>query len=265
MFDGTTAPPLVFFHTLPMPCPYLDGRTERRLVADISSRRGRVSHDVLARAGFRRTQHLCYRPACPSCTACVPIRVRAADFHWSRAFRRICNRNRDIVGTWSEGRATTEQFALFKRYQSSRHSDGEMSLMDYVDFGEMIERSPIETRVIEYREAPSGDLVGVMLVDLQDDGLSAVYSFFAAEQSERSLGSFMVLDLIERTVARGLEHVYLGYWIAETRKMAYKSRFHPVEILDESGWTELAPTDQRLIAARNGDALPVKAVGSGKT
>jgi arginine-tRNA-protein transferase len=249
MFDGTTAPPLVFFHTLPMPCPYLANRTERRLVADISSRRGRISHDVLARAGFRRTQHLCYRPACPDCKACVPIRVRAVDFQWTRAFRRIRNRNQDIVGSWSEARATTEQFALFKEYQSSRHVNGEMSLMDYVDFGEMIERSPIDTRLIEYRERQTGDLVGAMLVDVQDDGLSAVYSFFTTDQPDRSLGSYMVLDLINRAVSRGLDHVYLGYWIAETRKMSYKSRFHPVEMLGENGWTEFSPADDQRAGA----------------
>ena len=204
MFDGTTTPPLVFFHTLPMPCPYLPDRIERRLVADISSRRGRSSHDVLARAGFRRTQHLCYRPACPNCKACLPIRVRAESFGWTRSFRRIMNRNRDITGTWRDARATTEQFILFKQYQSSRHADGEMGLMDYVDFGDMLERSPIDSRLIEHRRESDDKLIGVMLVDGQDDGLSAVYSFFSAEEQERGLGTFMVLDLVERAVSQGL-------------------------------------------------------------
>lgn len=243
MFDGTTTPPLVFFHTLPMPCPYLPDRIERRLVADISSRRGRSSHDALARAGFRRTQHLCYRPACPSCTSCLPIRIRATDFEWTRSFRRIMNRNRDVVGTWRDARATTEQFTLFKHYQSSRHADGEMGLMDYVDFGDMIERSPINSQLIEYRRNPDEKLIGVMLVDVQDDGLSAVYSFFSGDEPERGLGSFMVLDLIERAAGRGLPYVYLGYWIAETRKMSYKARFKPAEVLLDSGWTDLATLD----------------------
>jgi leucyl-tRNA---protein transferase len=250
MFDGTTTPPLVFFHTLPMPCPYLPDRIERRLVADISSRRGRGSHDALARAGFRRTQHLCYRPACPSCHACLPIRVRAADFEWSRSFRRSMNRNRDISGSWRDARATTEQFTLFKEYQSSRHAEGEMGLMDYVDFGDMIERSPIDSQLIEYRREPDDDLVGVMLVDVQDDGLSAVYSFFSADEPERGLGSFMVLDLIERAAGQGLSYVYLGYWIAETRKMSYKARFKPAEVLLDSEWTDLSTLG---IPRANGD------------
>ncbi|MBL6597566.1 MAG: arginyltransferase [Alphaproteobacteria bacterium] len=239
MFDGTTTPPLVFFHTLPMPCPYLPERIERRLVADISSRRGRSSHDALARAGFRRTQHLCYRPACPSCKACLPIRVRARDFEWTRSFRRTLNRNRDLTGSWQEARATPEQFALFKHYQTSRHAEGEMGLMDYVDFGDMIERSPIDSRLIEYQRDGDGALVGVMLVDVQDDGLSAVYSFFSADEPDRGLGSYMVLDLVRRALDQGLDYVYLGYWIAETRKMSYKARFKPAEVLLDTGWSDL--------------------------
>ena len=240
MFDGTISPPLVFFHTLPMPCPYLPDRVERRLVTDISSRRGRISHDALARAGFRRTQHLSYRPACPSCRACLPIRVRTTDFEWSRSFRRIIKRNYDISGAWKDTRASTEQFALFKRYQSSRHVDGEMGRMDYVDFGDMIERSPIDSRLIEYRRKGDAELLGAMLVDVQDDGFSAVYSFFSSDEPERGLGSFMVLDLVERARHQGLPFVYLGYWIAETRKMSYKARFKPAEVLLETGWTEFA-------------------------
>ena len=255
MFDGTTTPPLVFFHTLPMPCPYLSDRVERRLVADISSRRGRKSHDALARAGFRRTQHLSYRPACPNCRACLPIRVRAPDFNWTKSFRRIMNRNRDVTGTWREARASTEQFALFKHYQSSRHGDGEMSLMDYVDFGDMLERSPIDSKIIEYRRAPDDRLIGVMLVDVQDDGLSAVYSFFSSDEPERGLGSFMVLDLMERAVSQGLPFVYLGYWIAETRKMSYKARFKPAEVLLESGWTDLSTIETKIAREAPGDQV----------
>ena len=239
MFDGTTAPPLIFFHTLPMSCPYLPDRVERRLVTDISSRRGRLSHDSLARAGFRRTQHLSYRPACPSCRACLPIRVRTADFDWSKSFRRNIRRNHDLVGDWTEATATPEQFTLFKQYQNSRHSDGEMSLMDYADFGDMVERSPIQTYMLEYRRNGANELTGVMLVDRQDDGLSAVYSFFMVEEADRGLGTFMVLDLVHRAISEGLPYVYLGYWIAETPKMAYKARFRPVEVLREGTWTNL--------------------------
>ena len=222
-----------------MTCPYLPDRVERRLVTDISSRRGRLSHDALARAGFRRTQNLSYRPACPSCRACLPIRVRTADFEWSKSFRRNIRRNHDLAGKWAEANATPEQYTLFKKYQRSRHSDGEMSLMDYVDFGDMVERSPIQTNMLEYRRHETNELTGAMLIDRQDDGLSAVYSFFMLEEPDRGLGTFMVLDLVHRAISEGLPYVYLGYWIAETPKMAYKARFRPVEVLREGAWTNL--------------------------
>ena len=241
MFGTSSAPPITFFHTLPMPCPYLSGRTERRLVADISTRRGRISHDTLARAGFRRTQHLCYRPACPSCTACVPIRIAVERFDWTRTFRRTLSRNADLSGARAEARSSREQFELFRLYQGGRHGDGEMALMDYADYADMIERSPIETAVVEYRD-PAGVLRAAVLVDHQDDGLSAVYSFFEPGDPSRSLGTFMVLDLVRRARALSLPYVYLGYWIAESPKMSYKTRFQPCEVLLKNGWTALPPT-----------------------
>ncbi len=239
MHDATLAPPLTFFHTLPMPCPYLPGLQERRLVCDLSTRRGRHAHDTLARAGFRRTQHLAYRPACIGCAGCVPVRLRTADFRWTRSHRRVLRANADLFSEVVPNEATREQFDLFTRYQVGRHGDGEMALMDYPDYAAMVERSPIETDLIEYRD-PRAILWAAMLIDHQDDGLSAVYSFFEPGADKRALGRFMILDLIRRTADRGLSYVYLGYWVRGSRKMAYKTQFKPVECLGPSGWVELA-------------------------
>jgi arginine-tRNA-protein transferase len=209
MFDGTTAPPLIFVRTMPMSCPYIKGQVERRLVTDISTVRGRKSHDLLANAGFRRTQHISYKPACPNCNACKPIR---------------------------DPKVTKEQFTLFQTYQNSRHNGGDMGLMDFVDFGEMVERSPIETKLLEYRKGSSGELVAVMLVDIQNNGFSAVYSFFDVREPNRSLGTFLVLSLISEAMVDGLDYIYLGYWIEDSSKMSYKTRFSPAEILTSDGW-----------------------------
>lgn len=238
MRDATISPLLAFFHTAPLPCPYLAGRIERRLVADLSSRRGRESHDLLALAGFRRSQSIVYRPACPGCAACVPIRVRVRDFAWTRTFRRIVRANRDLDRRVVEPVATREQYEVFTRYQAGRHGDGEMALMDFADYRDMVERSPIETGLVEHR-APDGRLVAVILVDWQADGLSAVYSFFDPEPAGRSLGTYMVLDLVRHCAAEGLPYAYLGFWIRNCRKMAYKIRFRPAEGLTEGGWREL--------------------------
>ena len=238
MHDATIAPPLTFFHTLSMPCPYLDGRKERRLVCDLSTRRGRHAHDTLARSGFRRTQHLAYRPACIGCQACVPVRIRVDDFSWSKGHRRTLKTNADLVGEVVPNEATREQFDLFRQYQNGRHGDGEMALMDFADYASMVERSPIDTQVVEYRDE-DGLLWGAILVDVQDDGLSAVYSFFQPDADRRALGRFMVLDLINRAAATELPYVYLGYWIEDCQKMSYKSRFRPIEGLKDGTWVAL--------------------------
>ncbi len=242
MHDATFAPPLTFFHTLPMPCPYLSDRQERRLVCDLSTRRGRHAHDTLARAGFRRTQNLAYRPACTSCSACVPVRIRARDFKWSKSHRRVMRANADLVGEVVPNEATREQFDLFGRYQSGRHGDGEMALMDYADYAAMVERSPIESTLVEYRDVRQA-LWATVLVDHQDYGLSAVYSFFEPGAPRRALGRFMVLDLVQRAVGLDLPYVYLGYWIDGCRKMSYKTQYNPVEMLGSDGWTTFEAGD----------------------
>ena len=241
MHDATLAPPLTFFHTLPMPCPYLPGLQERRLVCDLSTRRGRHAHDTLARAGFRRTQHLAYRPACIGCTGCVPVRLRVADFCWTRGHRRILKNNADLTAEVVPNEATREQFDLVERYQVGRHGDGEMALMDYPDYAAMVERSPIDTHLVEYRDRRSV-LWATVLIDRQDDGLSAVYSFFEPGADKRALGRFMILDLVRQATAQGLPFVYLGYWVEGSRKMSYKTRYQPVERLAPDGWEEFTET-----------------------
>lgn len=227
-----------FMGTRALPCPYIPGRVERKVVTDLATPNAMKLYDNLSRAGFRRSHSLAYRPACPGCTACVPVRIRVGDFDWSRSFRRITNRNADLTTRDMAGHATMEQYRLFTRYQRSRHSGGEMSSMSFRDFRAMIEDSPIDTRIIEFRD-PEGSLVAVMLADRQMDAMSAVYSLFDPELDKRSLGTYMVLWLIKQAEANDLPHVYLGYWIEESPKMSYKTRFRPLEGLTPDGWKTL--------------------------
>jgi arginyl-tRNA--protein-N-Asp/Glu arginylyltransferase len=227
-----------FMGTRALPCPYIPGRVERKVVTDLATPNAMKLYDNLSRAGFRRSHSLAYRPACPGCTACVPVRIRVEDFDWSRSFRRITNRNADLTTRDMAGHATMEQYRLFTRYQRSRHSGGEMSSMSFRDFRAMIEDSPIDTRIIEFRD-PEGSLVAVMLADRQMDAMSAVYSLFDPELDKRSLGTYMVLWLIKQAEANDLPHVYLGYWIEESPKMSYKTRFRPLEGLTPDGWKTL--------------------------
>ena len=234
--------PQFFYTTAPLPCPYVAGRTERKVVTEITGPDADALHDRLSRAGFRRSHNIAYAPVCPGCQACVPIRIPVAGFQPERTLRRIARQNDDIDGFEVPARATGEQFALFQRYQQARHADGDMATMSLYDYRAMVEDTPIETFIAEFRDGEDR-LVGACLTDRLGDGLSAVYSFFAPGLERRSLGTYAILWLIERARELGLPYVYLGYWVPDSRKMAYKARFRPSEILVGGAWRPLTEAD----------------------
>jgi leucyl-tRNA---protein transferase len=231
-------PPQHFFATGTLPCPYVAGRGERKLVTELYGSGGAALYNELSRAGFRRSHSLAYRPACSGCSACVAVRIAVADFSESRSQRRIRNLNRDLAALAETPRADHEQFRLFQRYQRSRHADSDMAAMTYGDYRAMIEDSPLLTRILTLREA-NGDLRGACLADVLDDGVSAVYSYYDPEQGKRGLGTMLVLALVDEARRRGLAYVYLGYWISASAKMAYKARFRPLEALSGGTWTRM--------------------------
>lgn len=242
MNQTLTRPHRYFFGTRTLPCPYIDGRVERKVVTDLSGPGAAQLYERLSRAGFRRSHGLAYRPACPSCTACVPVRIVAEEFVPNRSFRRVQAANADIEVKETAVLATVEQYRLFTRYQGSRHGGGDMASMSFNEYRSMIEESPVDSRVIEYR-LPDGRLIAVMLADVLSDSLSAVYSFFDPVLIKRSLGTYMILQLIDRSRSLSLPYVYLGYWIADSAKMSYKARFKPVEGLSGGGWTPIGEQD----------------------
>ena len=229
---------MTFLLTREAPCPYLPGRRERKLVTELSGPDAAESFDLLSRAGFRRSHAVAYRPACHGCQACVPVRVPVAEFRPGRSLRRVGRRTAGLAWSLRPARATAEQFSLFSRYLARRHGDGEMAGMAFADYRAMIEDTPIDSGVFELRDGDGG-LAASCLVDRSADGLSAVYSFFEPDLEAFSLGSAIVLRLIEEAVRRGLAYVYLGYWIANSRKMAYKTRFRPLEAFGPEGWARL--------------------------
>ena len=227
--------PQFFYTTAPLPCPYVGDRVERKIVTEIAGPDAEAMHDRLSRAGFRRSHNIAYAPACPGCNACVPIRIPVDRFVPSRTQRRVRRANEGVIGFEVSARATVEQYALFQRYQAARHAQGDMAAMSFHDYRAMVEDTPIDTLVVEFRERDD-TLVGVCLIDRLGDGTSAVYSVFAPELGARSLGTFAILWLIERTRTLGLPYVYLGYWVSDSRKMAYKTAFQPYEILQAGAW-----------------------------
>jgi arginyl-tRNA--protein-N-Asp/Glu arginylyltransferase len=241
--------PQFFYTTAPLPCPYLPGRTERKIVTELSGTEAEALHERLSRAGFRRSHNIAYAPVCPGCQACVPIRVVSEEFTPDRTQRRILRANADLTVSEMPARATAEQFTLFQRYQKNRHADGDMAAMGYYDYRAMIEDTPISTGILEFRDAQDR-LLGACLTDWLADGLSAVYSFFDTDEDKRSLGTFAVLWLIGRARSLGLPYVYLGYWVPESRKMAYKARFRPSEILISGAWHRLGDGAEVNTASR---------------
>jgi len=228
-----------FYRTASLPCPYLDGKTERKLITEIGGSDTYGFYNELSRAGFRRSHHLAYRPACAGCTACLPVRVNVENFETSRSLRRTMSANQDLALRLVPARATTEQYRVFSRYQRSRHAESDMASMTYGDYRAMVEDSPVMTLMLEHRK-PDGTLIAACLADLLDDGLSAVYSFFDPAEGVRSLGTAMILALIAEARKRALPYVYLGYWIGASRKMAYKTRFRPLEALTSQGWAPIS-------------------------
>ena len=237
--DGLAAPLQQFFATSPVACPYVPARVERKLIVDLGGRGTAPFYDDLSRAGFRRSHHFAYRPVCRACSSCVPVRIAVDRFAHTRSTRRIRNVNRDLRVDLAAARATLEQFHLFSAYQRARHGDSEMASMNFGDYRGMVEDSPVRTKIAEVRDG-SNILVAASLIDLLDDGVSAVYSFFDPRQDKRSLGTWSILALVEECRRDRRPYVYLGYWIADSPKMAYKARFAALERLTPTGWTDFS-------------------------
>ena len=242
------AAPPQFFATASVPCPYVPGRAERKLIVELAGSEAPAFFDELSRAGFRRSHQFAYRPACRSCSACVPVRIVVSRFAHSRSTRRVRNLNTTgdgaVSGRLLPPHATEEQFRLFLAYQQSRHRDSDMATMSFAEYRSMVEDSAVRTAVVEFRSA-AGALAAVSLVDRLDDGISAVYTFFDPAQERRSLGTWSILWLVEECRRQGLGYVYLGYWIGESPKMAYKARFPSLERLVDREWVPFAARDRR--------------------
>ena len=243
-----------FFVTSPAPCPYLPGKTERKVFTELKGEHSDQLNEALGRIGFRRSQTVAYRPSCENCQACVSVRVAAMDFDSSSAQRRNMRRNSDLVVTECRPWATEEQFELLQRYLGVRHPGGGMASMDEVDYADMVEHTSVTSYVVEYREPSEGSLtgrlIGACLTDRQADGLSMIYSFYDPEHDTRSgLGNFIILDHIKRAAEQGLPYVYLGYWVEASERMQYKVRYRPLERLTRDGWVRLSKGEQDALIA----------------
>ena len=236
---------LRFFLTNPAPCPYLPGKKERKAFTSLAVSDADGLHNTLSQLGFRRSQGIAYRPACPACNACRSVRIDAQNFEFSRSHRRILNRNDDLYRQPVPAQPTRQQFRLLKSYLKGRHEGGGMSEMSYRDYVNMVADSPVRSLIFEYRRGgvPDAPLVACSITDVLRDGLSMVYTFFDPAEQRRSLGRLMILDHVRQVRELGLPHVYLGYWIKGSEKMDYKRDYKPLEVLDGETWRPLLDSE----------------------
>jgi leucyl-tRNA---protein transferase len=235
-----------FFVTNPGPCPYLPGKTERKVFTELNGPHADELNDALGRIGFRRSQNVAYRPSCLDCKACISVRVVTDEFVPNATQRKILRRNEDLKVSACRPWSTGEQYDLLRRYLAQRHPEGGMVNMDEMDYADMVEQSPVKSQLIEYRttgrDGERGKLVGACLTDQQGDGLSMIYSFYDAEAENRpGLGNFIIMDHILRARNAGLPYVYLGYWVEGSQRMNYKTRYRPIERLSPDGWERFEP------------------------
>jgi len=229
--------------TAPYPCSYLEGLEARSQVATPSFLINAQVYSELVRQGFRRSGTFTYRPRCDTCRQCVPVRVEVDAFAATRSQRRSWKKHGDLQVELLPLEDKPEYFELYRRYQLTRHAEGSMADDDPEQYRNFLLQSHVDSILVEFREA--GVLRMVSVIDVLEDGLSSVYTFYDPDIAGSSFGTFNVLWQIELCRKLQLPHLYLGFWIEQSQKMAYKANFQPLHGLQHGTWRPLIPGFER--------------------
>ena len=228
---------LKVYTTYPHSCSYLEDREATTLFVDPRHRVDQKLYSKLSLLGFRRSGNHVYRPHCQNCDACLPARIPARDFKPTRGQRRVLARNEDLLVEQTRSIRDDAAYRLYRRYIEQRHADGDMYPPDREQYESFLSDAWSCTRY--YRFHAGGRLLAIAVVDELLDGLSAIYTFYDPDETRRSLGRYVILWQVKRALEQRLDYVYLGYWIKQCRKMAYKSDYRPLEIFTDNHWCSL--------------------------